>query len=79
MANKTWDNNATFSIDQSTIHGRFSDREYAAKKRLTRRDRFRAEIDKVTPWSQLHHQCDGTAPICCNKPSISGWPRSSTN
>jgi hypothetical protein len=24
-------------------------------------------------------QCDGTAPICCNKPSISGWPRSSTN
>jgi hypothetical protein len=24
-------------------------------------------------------QCDGTAPICCSKPSISGWPCSSTN
>ncbi|RJG11717.1 IS5 family transposase [Massilia cavernae] len=32
----------------------FSDLEYAAKKKLTRRDRFLAEIDKVTPWSQLH-------------------------
>jgi IS5 family transposase len=32
----------------------FSDLEYAAKKKLTRRDRFLVEIDKVTPWSQLH-------------------------
>lgn len=32
----------------------FSDLEYAAKKKLTRRDRFLAEIDNVTPWSQLH-------------------------
>lgn len=32
----------------------FSDLEYAAKKKLTRRDRFLAEIDKVTPWAQLH-------------------------
>jgi IS5 family transposase len=32
----------------------FSDLEYAAKKKLTSRDRFLAEIDKVTPWSQLH-------------------------
>ena len=28
----------------------FSDLEYAAKKKLTRRDRFLAEIDSVTPW-----------------------------
>jgi IS5 family transposase len=27
----------------------FSDLEYAAKKKLTRRDRFLAEIDLVTP------------------------------
>jgi len=27
----------------------FSDLEYAAKKKLTRRDRFLAEIDSVTP------------------------------
>jgi IS5 family transposase len=32
----------------------FSDLEYAAKKKLTRRDRFVAEIDSVTPWGKLH-------------------------
>jgi hypothetical protein len=32
----------------------FSDLEYAAKKKLTRRDRFLKEIDSVTPWNQLH-------------------------
>ena len=32
----------------------FSDLEYAGKKKLTRRDRFLAKIDTVTPWSQLH-------------------------
>jgi len=31
----------------------FSDLEYANKKKLTRRDRFLAEIDKATPWSKL--------------------------
>ena len=31
----------------------FSELEYAAKKKLTRRDRFLAEIDAVTPWSAL--------------------------
>ena len=31
----------------------FSDLEYAAKKKLTRRDRFLAEIDSVTPWGKL--------------------------
>ena len=39
---------------QSIMQKSFSDLEYAAKKKLTRRDRFLAEIDKVTPWSQLH-------------------------
>ena len=32
----------------------FSDLEYAAKKKLTRRDRFLAEINNVTPWGKLH-------------------------
>lgn len=31
----------------------FSDLGYAAKKKLTRRDSFLAEIDSVTPWSKL--------------------------
>lgn len=31
----------------------FSELEYAAKKKVTRRDRFLGEIDKVTPWSAL--------------------------
>ena len=32
----------------------FSDLEYAAQKKVTRHDRFLAEIDKVTPWGKLH-------------------------
>lgn len=28
----------------------FSNLEYASKKKLTRRDRFLAEIDTATPW-----------------------------
>lgn len=31
----------------------FSDAEFASKKRLTRRDRFLAEIEAVTPWPSL--------------------------
>ena len=31
----------------------FSELEYAAKKKQTRRDRFLAEIDAVTPWVEL--------------------------
>lgn len=32
----------------------FSDLGYAAKKKLTRRDRFLAKIDSVTAWPKLH-------------------------
>jgi IS5 family transposase len=32
----------------------FADLEYASKRKLTRRDRFLAEIDSVTPWGKLH-------------------------
>ena len=31
----------------------FSDLEYAAKKKVTRRDRFLGEIEAVTPWAEL--------------------------
>ena len=31
----------------------FSEQEYAAKKKVTRRDRFLGEINTVTPWSAL--------------------------
>ena len=34
-----------------------SDLEYAAKKKLTRRDFFLAEIDEATPWSALWQVC----------------------
>ena len=36
-----------------TMQRSFSDLEYAAKKRVTRRDRFLGEIEAVTPWSAL--------------------------
>jgi len=36
-----------------TMQASFSDLEYAAKKRVTRRDRFLSEIEAVTPWSAL--------------------------
>jgi IS5 family transposase len=31
----------------------FSDLEYAAKKKQTRRDRFLVEIEAITPWASL--------------------------
>jgi len=31
----------------------FSDLEYASKRKLTRRDRFLAQLEAVTPWSAL--------------------------
>lgn len=31
----------------------FSDAEFASKKKLTRRDRFLAEIEAATPWPAL--------------------------
>ena len=31
----------------------FSDLEYAAKRKVTRRDRFLAELEAITPWAQL--------------------------
>ena len=31
----------------------FSELEYAAKKKQTRRDRFLSEIEAVTPWAEL--------------------------
>jgi len=31
----------------------FSELEYATKKKQTRRDRFLAELEAVTPWTAL--------------------------
>ncbi len=31
----------------------FSDLEYAGKKKQTRRDRFLAQLDTLTPWAAL--------------------------
>lgn len=35
------------------MQGSFSDLEYAAKKKVARRDRFLGEINAVTPWLAL--------------------------
>lgn len=40
----------------------FSDLEYAAKKKVTRRDRFLAEIEAITPWSALEAEIDSYYP-----------------
>jgi IS5 family transposase len=36
----------------------FSDLEYAAKKKVTRRDRFLGEIEAITPWAALAAQIE---------------------
>ena len=36
----------------------FSDLEYAAKKKLTRRDRFLAGIHAATPWAALEAEIE---------------------
>jgi IS5 family transposase len=38
---------------QMTMQTSFSELEYAAKKRVTRRDRFLGEINAVTPWAAV--------------------------
>jgi IS5 family transposase len=40
----------------------FSDLEYAAKKKVTRRDRFLGEIDALTPWSALEAEIEPCYP-----------------
>jgi len=40
------------------MHASFSELEYATKKKLTRRDRFLAEIDAVTPWIVLETEIE---------------------
>ena len=44
-----------------TRQASFSELEYAAKKKQTRRDRFLAEIEAVTPWVELERT---VAPFC---------------
>ena len=41
-----------------TMQASFSELEYATKKKVTRRDRFLDEIDKVTPWAALVAQIE---------------------
>jgi hypothetical protein len=51
-------------------------REYAAKKKATRRDRFLGEIDAVTPWPALPPEMAPflptffIIPIWITKPSV---------
>ena len=36
-----------------TMQASFSELEYAAKKKVTRRERFLGEIEAITPWAAL--------------------------
>ena len=40
----------------------FSELEYASKKKVTRRDRFLAEIEAMTPWSALEAELEAFYP-----------------
>lgn len=40
----------------------FSDLEYAAKRKVTRRDRFLADIEAITPWAALVGELEGHYP-----------------
>jgi transposase, IS5 family len=42
----------------------FSEYEYASKKRVTRRDRFLAEIEAMTPWGELVAAIERHYPKC---------------
>ena len=40
----------------------FSELEYASQKKVTRRDRFLAEIEAMTPWSALEAELEAFYP-----------------
>lgn len=40
----------------------FADLEYAAKRKVTRRERFLAEIEAITPWAALEAELEGHYP-----------------
>ena len=42
-----------FKREGTAVQTSFSELEYATKKKLTRRDRFLAELDAITPWPAL--------------------------
>ena len=48
----------------------FSDLEYAAKKKLTRRDRFLAGIHAATPWAALEAGVEGQERSECLPPQL---------
>ena len=50
-------------MSEMTKQASFSELEYAAKKKQTRRDRFLAEIEAVTPWAVLERTIAPFYPI----------------
>jgi IS5 family transposase len=46
-------NAASLVLWSDAMQSSFSELEYAGKKKLTRRDRFLAELEAVTPWPKL--------------------------
>jgi len=43
--------------------GSFSQAEYGAKKKQTRRDKFLAEMEQVVPWARLIERLKWTRPV----------------
>jgi IS5 family transposase len=52
-AGMSWHNDALIYSTAKTMQSTFSDAEYASKKKLTRRERFLAQIEAATPWPAL--------------------------
>ena len=57
----------------------FSDIEYAAKKKVTRLDRFLDEIDAVTPWAALVAEGESVYPKDSFAETISWCPGRESN
>lgn len=49
----------------------FSDFEYGAKRKQTRRERFLAEVEQVVPWSSLVALIEPHYPKAVAAPSLS--------
>lgn len=60
-------------MEEMTKQVSFSELEYAAKNKQMRRDRFLAEIEAVTPWSDLERTIAPFYPSsggCFRSPSV---------
>ncbi len=63
--------------ERTPMQTSFADLEYAAKKKVTRRDRFLAEIKAVTPWATLEAEIEAFYPKGAHAAGVRGDQRAS--